>query len=384
MSVRTVTRRGERRLVIDIVFRNPDGSLGRYRKDAEVQILAAARAEDRRRIASLATIGFPVDPPPTNERPLLQPPIPPPSHATLSPPQPSAAETTAPLFKSVVKDYLTNFAPSHLKPSTQAAYRSLLTNILVPRLGELPIDRIDAAVIRALDADLVKRKVRPTTRRQYQATIRSVLCRYAVEAGLLPAPGPRFPPLPRVGRTVLRTFTSDEVQRILKVSEGVLHRALMLAVYAGLRAGEIRGLRWRDVDLGGGQIIIRQSLCRGTAAPPKSGHERTIPLAEELQKLLTAVTGRDRNAPVAPNSRGKVWGDSGLTHAFKRLIRKAGLDLSWRLHDLRHAFVTQLFRVGVSAPTVKALAGHTELATTQRYAHVAGVDLEQAIRRLVW
>jgi integrase len=53
----------------------------------------------------------------------------------------------------------------------------------------------------------------------------------------------------------------------------------------------------------------------------------------------------------------------------------------WRFHDLRH-LVTALFRKGVAAPTVQALAGHAHLTTTERYAHVARTDLKAAIARL--
>ena len=57
MPVRVVTRRDERRLIVDIRYRNPDGTRARYRHDAEVQTLSAARAEDRRRLGLLATTG---------------------------------------------------------------------------------------------------------------------------------------------------------------------------------------------------------------------------------------------------------------------------------------------------------------------------------------
>jgi hypothetical protein len=59
MTVRTEVRRGQRVLIVDIRYRRPDGTKGRYRHDAEVQTLAAARAEDRRRLAALTLTGSP-------------------------------------------------------------------------------------------------------------------------------------------------------------------------------------------------------------------------------------------------------------------------------------------------------------------------------------
>lgn len=51
----------------------------------------------------------------------------------------------------------------------------------------------------------------------------------------------------------------------------------------------------------------------------------------------------------------------------------------WRFHDLRHGFVTALFRGGASAPVVQKLAGHKELSTTARYAHVVDEQLREAV-----
>jgi hypothetical protein len=68
MAVRTVKRRGERRLVIDMLYTKPDGAKGSYRHDAEVLNMAAARAEERRRLAALAATGSPYETPAPAEK----------------------------------------------------------------------------------------------------------------------------------------------------------------------------------------------------------------------------------------------------------------------------------------------------------------------------
>ena len=72
MTVRKATRRGLPRLVIDIVFTKPDGTQGRYRKDAQVQTMAAARAEERRLLSLLAQYGEPFEPSETPEPPVAE------------------------------------------------------------------------------------------------------------------------------------------------------------------------------------------------------------------------------------------------------------------------------------------------------------------------
>ena len=366
MPVRAVHRRRKRHLVLDFYYRKPDGSLGRYRKDAEVQTMAAARAEERRRLAAFFSTGSP------EQRPLGCP-----DGRALTP---EAATATAPSFADVVKGYLETYAPSRLKPSTMHCYRSVLDSTLVPRFGSVAVDQIDTTLVRKLDVELVAAQCKPATRRNIQTVLRSVLCRYAVEVGLLES-SPRQPALPRVGRTIIASMSEDELDRVLARSCFAHRRAFLLAAHAGLRSGEIRALRWADVDLKVGQLVVRANFCRGVLSTPKSGHERVVPLTDALKSNLAKTESRPRRGLVASNARGGAWTEFSLRLALHRACARAGLD-PYRFHDLRHCFVTSLFRAGVSAPTVQALAGHAELTTTQGYAHVGVGDLAEAIRRL--
>jgi integrase len=370
MAVRITKRRGKRRLIIDIRYTKPDGSPGRYRKDAEVQTLAAARAEERRRLAALALTGSPstrVDETSDTPDPSTGS-----THRLQTTPKPSLAE--------VVEGCYRTFAQTSLKPSTRRGYEAVLKGFVLPRIGDRPINMIDAACMRSLDAEMVERGAKAGTRRQMQAVLRSVLCKHAVETGLLDEP-PRFPKLPKSGRKIMHTLTDEELERLISVSQPRHQLVFMLAAFAGLRSGEVRGLRWRDVDLKAGELIVRQSICHGVAAAPKSGHERVIPLTSDLRTALNQCKRKERESPVALNSRGGTWTEYSLVNAFRRASGRAGLN-GWRFHDLRHYFVTALFRAGVPAPTVQALAGHSNLATTQYYAHVERRDLAEAIARL--
>jgi integrase len=368
MTVRAVVRRGKRILVIDIRFRDKSGGKARYRHDAEVQTRAAATAEDRRRLAALAVTGSPyeVAGPVAVEQVAAQ----------------AVAVSSAPTFAVTAADYLAAYAKSALKPSTRSGYAKIVNGFLAPRIGDVPIDRIDASTVRELDAVMVESGAKPGTRRQMMIVIRSILCRYAVEAKLL-AEAPKLPKLPKQGAKMPDTLTTSEVDRIL-VASCARHRiAFLLASHAGLRAGEVRGLRCGDVDLRAGHLIVRESICRGETAAPKSGHEREVPLTPRLRDAIEArVKAGAAGDAVALTERGTTWGEYGLRQAFGRACKRAGITKLWRFHDLRHFFVTRLFAGGTGAHVVQALAGHEHLSTTQRYAHVGRADLRGAIALL--
>ncbi len=174
-----------------------------------------------------------------------------------------------------------------------------------------------------------------------------------------------------------------DLDAILAVASPNARLAFALAAYAGLRAGEVRGLRWPDVDLKAGTLTIRRTITRREEATPKSGHHAVLPIVGPLRALLEA-TQSTRKSPwdsVAMTAKGKPWGESGLNQTFQRARDRAGLD-TWSFHDLRHFFVSELFRRGAPAHVVQALARHSDLKTTQRYADLDANDLRAAINLL--
>jgi len=361
MAVRTVTRRGKRRLVIDFLYRKPDGSKGRFRHDAEVQTRAAAVAEERRRFAALASTGSPfevVDPIAREQ---------------------VASPSKGPTFADVVDKYKAAFLPT-LKAATQYGYRIVIDGRLLRRFGKLPIDEVDACAVRAFDVELVGDQLRPSSRRTVLTILRSILCRFAVEAKYL-AKAPDLPKLPKKSKRCVPALSRLQVDGLLEAGSAEAKLAFALAAFAGLRAGEIRALCWRDVDLERGEIVVRFAHCRGVTDKPKSGDDRVIPIARQLQALLVARGARPAGELVAMTRYGKRWGQYGLRDAFSRVARRAGVE-GFHFHSLRHFFITELFEKGVGAPTVQELAGHAHLETTALYAHTRKGSARDAIERL--
>jgi len=356
MAIRNEDRGDRRILVLDIPYKTPNGKHRRYRRDAQVQTATAARAEHDRLLRVLALTG---------EIPV-----------TVTPKETARAQT----FDDAVTYYTEHVAPT-LKPSTRLGYADLLDGPHLQPFAKQPLHEIDEKLVAELDAKLVKSGNGSSSRRNHQIVIRRVL-RAAVTAKYI-AVMPVLPPLPRTGSKEPKVPSRDEIECVVAAARPHQRLALGLAALAGLRACEIRGLRRCDVDLERGLITVRQAICHGEVAAPKSGNERVVPIAAPLVSLLKEAHSRSKDpvGSVCRTRSGKSWSQSGIHSALLRAQARAGID-GWTLHTLRHSFVTELFRRGVGAPAVQRLVGHHSLAVTQRYSHVVLDDLRKAVGAL--
>lgn len=350
--IRKEHRGGVRHLVIDFRYTDTHGKKKRYRRDAEVQTSAAAVAEERRLLVELGSTG---------------------SIRKVEPP--SAPTASAVTWVDAVDHHRRVVLPTK-KPSTRASYTELLTSAMMRSWKAVIITSDMRPIVVPWDAKIVQSGVGPNRRRNFHVAVRAVL-RAAVDAAMIPDM-PRVPKLPRVGRKIRSRPTRADVDRLLAAAPPAERLALALAAHAGLRASEVRGLRWTDVDLGGGMITVRQSISEGQVGAPKSGHDRQVPIQTALLPLLEEAPRK--GVYVAPRADGKPWGSWRLGDAMQRAC--AAAHVSYTFHDLRGAFATSLFRASASAPAVQRLMGHANLATTQLYADVVESDLRAAIRKL--
>jgi len=154
-----------------------------------------------------------------------------------------------------------------------------------------------------------------------------------------------------------------------------LRPLVLLALNTGLRRGELLGLTWSAVNLGGKMLTV-------TAETAKSGHTRRVPLNTEAFAVLSAWyerQGRPRGeALVFAGRNGERM--KRIDTAWESLVKAAGLE-DFRLHDCRHHFASKLVQAGIDLYTVKALLGHSEITMTERYSHLAPDNLRAAVER---
>jgi integrase len=367
--VRKTTRRGRRVLVIDFTFTKPDGTQGRYRRDAAVQTTAAAQTELTARRMGATLYGDPEILCGANGQPLK-----PVDEA----PKPEVPKE--PTFSEVVKRYFSEYAPSALSPSTLDDYRNSLTLRFLPNLGALPVSgAFEVSRSRAIDVAMIEGKLSVSRRRNALLALRSV-GRYAVEAKLL-AHTPAFLPLPKRGKSVPTAPPPADVALVLDAAGCPEYElVLLLAADGGLRRGEIRALRCGDCEMDRNRIVVRRSRYRNIDKSTKSGDERCVPMTPRLRRTLVAagVDKRPKDECAALSSWGKPWGTTGPWRALQTTLKRVNLPAG-RLHALRAYFVTTLLNGHVPVHVVRELVGHGDLATTQRYAAIVEADRGTAV-----
>jgi|SRR5215831_152953 len=171
-----------------------------------------------------------------------------------------------------------------------------------------------------------------------------------------------------------RILTRQEEQRLLEAcrdpQRAHLRPILICALDTGMRQGEIFSLRWRDVDLKKGEILV-------AAFNTKTMRARNISLTIRLATELEAIA---KNAPRRPSDR--VFGISdNVKRSFDAIRRTAGIE-NLRFHDLRHTAATRLVGAHIPLSEVGRVLGHTQANTTYRYVNANAETAKRAAAAL--
>lgn len=158
------------------------------------------------------------------------------------------------------------------------------------------------------------------------------------------------------------------------------HLVVLLGGDAGLRGGEIRALEWTDVNFSKRQLCVERNDWNGQVSTTKGGRIRYVPLTRRLAAALQAHRHM-RGPRVLYRADAKTFAEYHVVDLLKKVARKAGLKINGP-HILRHTFCSHLAMRGAPARAIQELAGHKDLATTQRYMHLSPNAIEDAIRLL--
>ena len=180
--------------------------------------------------------------------------------------------------------------------------------------------------------------------------------------------------MPTLNNQKTETLTEEELKRLLSAmdqdSDQNIAKIMKMALFTGMRKGEIFNLMWTDIDFINRLIIIRN---------PKSGRNEHIPMNESTYDLLKYHSFHELNPElVFPNRFGKKRVD--IRKVVDRIKKRAGLPKEFRgMHGLRHVFASRLASSGkVDLYRIQNLLTHKSPQMTQRYAHLSNEVLREA------
>ena len=164
--------------------------------------------------------------------------------------------------------------------------------------------------------------------------------------------------------TEFRVLSPEQVHALVRAAADEQDGAFFLtAAFEGLRLGELRALRWRDVDFDLRIIHVRRAVALRDEDVPKSGRARAVPLTDQVARALDGLSRRGRftgeNDLVFPSPEGSFLEDSALRRRYYKALEKAGIT-HLRFHDLRHTFGTLAVQE-FSLSDVKAYMGHADI-----------------------
>ncbi len=168
----------------------------------------------------------------------------------------------------------------------------------------------------------------------------------------------------------LRFLSIEECQRLIECCHKDLKPIVVVALNTGMRRGEIFNLKWEQVDLRHGFILLDTS---------KNGERREIPINTTLEYLFKEMPHSVESEYVFVGKTGKPLTD--IKKGFHTALRKAGIS-DFRFHDFRHCVASHLVMNGIDLTSVKEILGHKSLSMTMRYAHLAPGHKRKAVHVL--
>ena len=275
---------------------------------------------------------------------------------------------------------------SRLKLSSYQRYCGFWKNHIKAPLGNMKILFFTPVVIRKFSSALIESGLSEQSANAVLIFLHSVI-KYGHQQYNLPMPEFKyFQSFPKE----MRVFSQEE-QRVLveylKKDMDIYKFGVLIALYTGIRVGELCGLQWGDIEEN--CIRIRRTVIRlkkenseGTeivVSPPKTKKSvRTIPIISSLEELITKF-GKGHSteeyiiaSPMIPITEPRV-----MQYKFKSYLRELNIDGA-SFHSLRHSFATRCTELQMDAHTLAEILGHSSVQTTlNRYVH-SSLSLKRA------
>jgi len=291
-------------------------------------------------------------------------------------------------FAEFLKHWLNHYVDKNCEVTTKAGYENVIRKHVNPYLGNIPLQKLSALHIQEYYSYLMDEKgLSPTTVRRHHSSIRKALD-YAFQKQLVTKNVADRVTLPKRQEYEAAFFTDKQVVSLLEAVKGSeIEAPVNLAVYLGLRRGEVCGLRWKYVDLEKQVLEVKETRTRIsreiiTKAPKTKKSHRVLYLSDQLVKILKAHKKRQKENRmlfgreyvesdyVCTMLDGEPIHPDVLSHRFQDALKKSKLP-HIRFHDIRHTVASLLLHNNIPILNVSEMLGHSDVGITLKiYGHV--------------
>ncbi len=280
--------------------------------------------------------------------------------------------------------WLDEYKKLRIKTGTYETYKQYYKSLIAPSIGNLPLCEISCTDVQRLFNHLAEKGYSSSTLKIVSVLIKGCLYR-AMLNGMLeknPAAATQLPLCPLPKKHV--ALTKEQQKLFSEFSENSwLRNFFAVMLRTGLRNGEIRGLKYSDIDLKKNVLHVRRTLKyldgRGyfEDVPKTRSSLRDIPLTADMLGLLGAqnINEHDLNEYIFKSRNGKPLGRDSVQDEIDRIILRINENgYSFERitpHVFRHTFATRAIEAGMSPQVLKSILGHSSLAMTMDlYSHV--------------
>lgn len=297
-------------------------------------------------------------------------------------------------FADVAQDFLDWSAEHH---RDKRHNKARMRDYLIPRFGQLKLGSITTGQIETMRTELYQAGLK-------RNTVQRIVCLLSGVFEHARKGDPNFSnPTRGLSRIKsqskeTRVFTEAETDAMLNngcvmynvISRGpnksektvdarrtVEARAMIgLGLYAGLRASEVLGLSWRDIDFDEGTILVQRTAQDGVVEEFTKNYEtRVVPFKDKLRSLLEVLKGQQE----AVNRTGDLlFSQDGVKPyfqvqgVFRKVKAQSGMEISGGFHSFRHTFATRLANKNAPLFELQMLLGHSDIKVTMGYIHQSG------------
>jgi integrase len=307
-----------------------------------------------------------------------------------------------------LETWMSDYASHSVAPYTLDGYRQIVDKRLIPALGAVRLNqltptRIQRYYAEELTSGRAKGEGGLSARTvSHHHRLLSAALRRAVRVGILASnPCDRVDP-PRAKHVEMKAIDEVSTERMLAAAKNdghlSLYAAVLLAANAGLRRGEVLGLKWSDLDTKSGVLTVNRTLQEpstgiGFREPKSASSRRALPLDAVTLKELSRYRTRQKQQRLAlgeawqagdlicPGDLGEPWRPALFSGAYRAFCHRLGVHV--RFHDLRHSHASQLIRAGAPAKVVQERLGHSSAGfTLSVYGHLLPGMQEDAVSKL--